>query len=220
MPLANELVISYIEKIASRGTSITDHSLARIMESLFSPCARFRDIFGIDFLISPEELQERTMDISIEELFSAERAFTYADLYAMLASKNAVLWLTPHAAVLPTGGKGLDYCGRLNDAPIHFHFRVDGKEISAVARSPEHLLEICDVLFRLLAASVVHSVFFCTWKNRFRAPINVTTLAYLMEQCQSLKMLALSDVALDENHCRVLGTYSRPDLEIDLIRCC
>jgi hypothetical protein len=40
-----------------------------------------------------------------------------------------------------------------------------------------------------------------------------------MEQCQSLKVLSLKDLELDENHCRVLGAYSRIDLEIELIRC-
>jgi hypothetical protein len=40
-----------------------------------------------------------------------------------------------------------------------------------------------------------------------------------MEQCHSLKVLSLEDLELDENHCRVLGTYSRPDLEIMLISC-
>jgi hypothetical protein len=40
-----------------------------------------------------------------------------------------------------------------------------------------------------------------------------------MEQCQSLKALSLMDLDMDENHCRVPGAYSRPGLEIELIRC-
>jgi hypothetical protein len=40
-----------------------------------------------------------------------------------------------------------------------------------------------------------------------------------MEQCQSLKVLTLYQLEMDEDHCRVLGAYSRPDLEIVLIRC-
>jgi hypothetical protein len=40
-----------------------------------------------------------------------------------------------------------------------------------------------------------------------------------MEQCQSLKILTLLDLRLDENHCRVLGIYSRPDLGIELNGC-
>jgi hypothetical protein len=35
--------------------------------------------------------------------------------------------------------------------------------------------------------------------------INVASLAYLMEQCQSLKFVALQDLDMDENHCRVLS---------------
>jgi hypothetical protein len=40
-----------------------------------------------------------------------------------------------------------------------------------------------------------------------------------MEQCQSLKFLTLLGISLDEDHCRVLGAYSRPDLEITLDSC-
>jgi hypothetical protein len=40
-----------------------------------------------------------------------------------------------------------------------------------------------------------------------------------MEHCQSLKVLSLKRLEIDENHCRVLGTYSRLDLEIVLILC-
>jgi hypothetical protein len=40
-----------------------------------------------------------------------------------------------------------------------------------------------------------------------------------MEQCQSLKVLTLMHLEMDENHCRVLGAYSRPDLEIVMERC-
>jgi hypothetical protein len=49
--------------------------------------------------------------------------------------------------------------------------------------------------------------------------INAVTLAYLLEHCQSLKALTLIDQTLDENHCRALGDYSRPGLEIVLRRC-
>ncbi len=40
-----------------------------------------------------------------------------------------------------------------------------------------------------------------------------------MEQCQSLKVLKLMKIEIDENHCRVLGDFSRPDLEIALYGC-
>jgi hypothetical protein len=97
-------------------------------------------------------------------------------------------------------------------------FSADGKEIIAVASS-EHLLEICDVVLRLLAVSVVHSVKIYKWNPHYGELINAPTLAYLMEQCQSLKFLSLYYLEIDENHCRVLGTYSRPGLEIELVRC-
>jgi hypothetical protein len=80
-------------------------------------------------------------------------------------------------------------------------------------------LEICDVVIRLLAASVVHSLVLNKWGYGDGTMINAPTLAYLMGQCQSLKDLSLEHLKLDEDHCRVLGTYSRPDLEIELKRC-
>jgi hypothetical protein len=56
----------------------------------------------------PELLQEVNLDVSTEELLSAERAFTYADLYAMLGKRDTIAWLTPHAAVARAllGGTG------------------------------------------------------------------------------------------------------------------
>jgi hypothetical protein len=49
--------------------------------------------------------------------------------------------------------------------------------------------------------------------------INAPALGYLLEQCQSLKSLKLRQLTLDENHCHVLGGYSRPGLEI-VLSCC
>jgi hypothetical protein len=46
-----------------------------------------------------------------------------------------------------------------------------------------------------------------------------TSLASLLEQYQRLKVLTLEGLALDENICRVLGTFSRPDLKIELTLC-
>jgi hypothetical protein len=49
--------------------------------------------------------------------------------------------------------------------------------------------------------------------------INALSLAYLMEQCQSLKVLTLTHLDMDENRCRELGVSSRPGLEIVLSQC-
>jgi hypothetical protein len=40
-----------------------------------------------------------------------------------------------------------------------------------------------------------------------------------MEQCHSLKVLTLEKFTLDEDHCRVLGACSRPDLDLELKTC-
>jgi hypothetical protein len=188
------------------------------MERLFSPCTRYRDIAEsqedgvIGFQEFPEELN---LDVSTAEFLSADRAFTYADLYAKLRNRKTIAWLTPHSFVARRNGPWL----RLYDASGYFCLNADGKVIDALAKYSEHLLEICDVVLRLLAASGVHSVHLSYWIARDGTFINSASLAYLMEQCQSLKVLTLEKVALDENHCRVLGAYSRPGLEINLEDC-
>jgi hypothetical protein len=194
------------------------------MERLFSPCTYFFRMLVHQgriekFTDPPGVLRELNLNASTEELLSAERAFTYADLYALLGNEDTVLWLTPHAAVARASMRLLVCWGQLNNS---CRFRIstdDGNHIYAWARSPEHLLDICDVVLRLLAASVVHSVHIHKLDSHGGLLINAPTLAYLMGQCQSLKALSLKSLTLDENQIRVLGAYSRPDLEVELIAC-
>jgi hypothetical protein len=164
-------------------------------------------------------VQELNLNVSTEELLSAERAFTFVDLHDILENEDTIAWLTQHAAVSRVHGRAMRLWNRVDESYRFVSFSADGKVIYAFARSHEALLEICDVVVRLLAVSVVHAVNI----NQCSCPdgrfINAPTLAYLMEQCQSLKFLSLKDLKLDENHCRVLGTYSRPDLEIVLKHC-
>jgi hypothetical protein len=135
------------------------------MEHLFSPCTRLYDLLeSRDRRGLPELLRELNLDVSTEELLSAERAFTYADLFAMLENRNTFAWLTPHAAVFHGGVSALLYCWEQLDGSCRFRFSADGKEIIAFGRSHEHLLEICDVVVRLLAASVVQSVCIDNWR--------------------------------------------------------
>jgi hypothetical protein len=193
------------------------------MERLFSPCTRLHDL--IESLgrlqglrrYHPEPSQELNLDVSNEELLSAKSAFIFADLFAMLGNKDTVAWLTPHAAVARKGGRAASCFDHVPHC-YRFSFNVDGKYVVALALSPEHLLEICDIVVRLLAVSVAQSVCLSHWRT-LDVFINAPTLAYLMEQCQSLKSLTLSHIALDEDHCRMLGDFSRPDLEIILNYC-
>jgi hypothetical protein len=193
------------------------------MEHLFSLRTRLRAMlesqgrlerFGGD----PEDLQELNLDVSTTELLSAERAFTYADLYAMLGNTDTIAWLTPHAAVVPVNGRWIHPWMQMNGS-CRSRFRADDKALFVLALSLEHLSEICDVVLRLLAASVVHSVRLERWDYFPGLLINAPTLAYLMEHCQSLKVLSLDSLQMDENHIRALGAFSRPDLEINLICC-
>jgi hypothetical protein len=168
----------------------------------------------------PPILQELNLDVSTEELLSADRGSTYSDLYLM-SGNGTVVWLTPHVAVarVVVNDARVLQLWRNSDERCLYSFNVDGKCIDALALSPEHILEICDVVLRLLAASVAHSVILHKWSVRDVALINATSLAYLMERCQSLKLLSLHDLEMDDNHCRVLGAYSRPDLELELNNC-
>jgi hypothetical protein len=123
------------------------------MERLFSSCTRYRDI--VESQGGRHRFREwgpeLNLDVSTEELLCPERAFTYADLYAMLGNRNnTIAWLTPHVAVA-----GEIFCGPLGAFDCAFRLNADGKRMEVTARSLEHSLEICDVVLRLLAASVV-----------------------------------------------------------------
>jgi hypothetical protein len=190
------------------------------MEHLFSPCIRLynrlenRGRLGDRYPF----LQELNLNVSTGELLRAERAFTYADLYAMVGNTNTVAWLTPHVAVVRNHGEAMQGWNQLAEE-CRFYFIADGNEIIAVALSSEHLLEICDVVFRLLAMSVVTSVCLYSPSLPYHTSINARSLAYLMEHCQSLKVLTLVNLEIDEDYCRVLGAYSRPGLDIELQHC-
>jgi hypothetical protein len=193
------------------------------MESLFTPCTRYRDILELDGVRrhQSELLRERDLDVSTEEFLSAERAFTYADLYAMLRNRNTIAWLTPHAAVMCEEDRAHLCSSFLRDEDYIFSFSVDDTDIFAVARSYAALSEIIDVVLRLLVANA-RDVYELTLKSAglddevfFNAP----SLAYLVEQCQNLEALRLERIVLNEDHCRVLGDFSKPDLEIVLKYC-
>jgi hypothetical protein len=191
---------------------------------LFSPCTRLHDLLesqGEEARDHDHELfQERNLNVSTEEFLSAESAFTYADLHDTLGDEytDTVSWLTPHAAVAREYGLGTAAWNQLYGS-CSFTFHANGKDLIAFGRSTEYLLEICDVILRLLAVSEVHRVTISKRSSPDNVLINAPSLEGLMEQCQSLKALTLNRIEMDENHCRVLGAYSRPDLEIVLDGC-
>jgi hypothetical protein len=196
------------------------------MEHLFSPCARLLDeienpdLLGGQNWADFELLQELNLNVSTEELLSAERAFTYSDLFAMLelGNQSPFAWLTPHAAVAREGRRALS-CFTHMLRGYRLMFNVDGQEIYFWAHSSEALSDILDVVRRLLVADV-REVSEVALRNEGRdLSINSTSLASLMEQCQSLKVLTLNNLEMDENHCRMLTTFSRLDLEIVLVDC-
>jgi hypothetical protein len=193
------------------------------MEDLFSPCTRLRYVLeeSLGWIEGLRGLQELDLDLSTEELLSAERGLTFADLHAMLSGFPTVAWLTPHASVMLPDGVEMDYWEQVDQGgSYNFCFTADGKDLIAFARSSEHLLETCDVVLRLMAVTVVQTVHLNNRLPIDGALINAPTLAYMMEQCQqSLKLLSLNHLEIDENHIRVLGVYSRPDLEIVLKHC-
>jgi hypothetical protein len=202
------------------------------MEHLFSPSTRYRDRLEsrrgpdepTDLTKWLQELQELNLDVSTEELLSAERAFTYADLYAMLGNEKTVLWLTPHAAVVAVSAYGTGFmCSIYLRDNYRFIFNVNGKAIFVLPRSSEAFSEIVDIIRRLLLADVseVNELEFilCTTIVHDERFFNAASLANLMEQCQSLKTLTLEQIDLDEDCIRVLGDFSRPGLEIELRHC-
>jgi hypothetical protein len=91
----------------------------------------------------------------------------------------------------------------------------------ALALSLKALSEIVDVVRRLI---VLDAREVSEWELRNidesgDAFFNSPSFAYMVEQCQNLKALTLERIALDEDHCRVLGDFSKPGLEIELRHC-
>jgi hypothetical protein len=192
------------------------------MERLFSPCTRLYDTLerrgGLSrrFRRHPE-LQELNLDVSTEELLSTERAFTYADLYAMLGNQKAIAWLTPHAAVAREGVHAY-----INWNLCRFNFNVDGQNMSALALSLGALSEILDVVRCLLVANAreIYELEFRNVGQYVDVFFNAPSFAFLVEQCKNLKVLRLRNlVSLSEDQLRVLGDFSKPGLEIVLDRC-
>jgi hypothetical protein len=154
------------------------------MERLFSPCNRLHDVTESQVRGGPprRRLRELNLDVSTEDLLSAERAFTYADLYAVLGDRETAAWLTPRAFVASAGEIIMYY--RL-DFPRLYSFScscsADGKKNVAFALSHEYLLEICDVVLRLMAASVVHSAILDKTSPSDSASMSASILAHMME---------------------------------------
>jgi hypothetical protein len=195
-------------------SSCTRSSQALTMEHLFSPCIRYFHGGWQHKSFERQGPRELKLDVSIEELLSPERAFTYTDLYAMLRNGQTMAWLTPHAAVMYSDASPGSFCDE------NFGFNADGKRMAVVlGPSSEELVEICHVVLRLLAASVIHSVCITGMRSSLDVLINAPTLAYLMEQCQSLRFLSLTYLEMDGDHIRVLGDSSKPGLEIELQQC-
>jgi hypothetical protein len=195
------------------------------MERLFSPCTRLYDSYkdqGSRENYRNRHLREVNLDVSTEVLLSAERAFTYADLYAMLCKRNTIAWLTPHAVVL-SGYEGAHLYLRSSHLQEVYSFQVNvnGKNIHALTHSSAAFSEIFDVVRRLLLADVsqVHELDVTYYHHNDETFFNAAALASLMEQCQSLTALKLEKVALDEDHFRALGAFWKPGLEIELNDC-
>jgi hypothetical protein len=205
------------------------------MELLFSPCTRYFDrvvanyegVIDERLLEEYDRLQELKLDVSTEEFLSAERAFTFADLYAMVGNGDTVLWLTPHASIVRSNWRDDLSCLRLEYLPDNYRFsvKVSGggvKHIEVLARSSAALLEIVDVVCRLLVANTTEVYDLDLWNKGqsnevfFSAPV----FASLAEQCQNLKALTLRCLdSLNADQIRVLGAFSRPGLDIELWRC-
>jgi hypothetical protein len=216
---------------------LSAHCSALTMEHLLSPCTRYRDMAESQFRRfrfggNPERLRELNLNVSTEELLSIKRAFTYADLYAMLGNDETVVWLTPHAVVMRCMRPVVMRCMRPNGLAqlcvptLYFAYRfsinADGKEIFIATSSSAARSEILAIVGRLLAVntSEVYELDLINCSRRDQVfNIAPTCFEYLMRQCQRLKVLSLTDIKMDEDQIRALGAVSRPDLEMKLVGC-
>jgi hypothetical protein len=198
------------------------------MERLLSPCTRLPDIlesrgrlFGLRD--HPEHLQEINLYLSTEEeLLSAERApkFGYMDLYAILG-QDTLAWLTPHAAVARLGERGLVSWHQLVKL-CHFCFIADGKDIIALARSSEHLLEICDIALQILAASAVYSKMEDIWYSvcdSLKTHPNLQEYAVLLSPAVlNSRIQALADMLKGNMSLYIIYMSVIPVLEMNRLR--
>jgi hypothetical protein len=78
----------------------------------------------------------------------------------MIGNEDTIAWLAPHIAVVRYHGEAesVHIWGEFDESGGFYCSADDGEDIVAVACSPEYSFEICDVVVRLLAVSVVHSV--------------------------------------------------------------
>jgi hypothetical protein len=125
------------------------------MERLFSPCSRLRDQLEIPGRLEVRTglhptlwaLQELNLDVSTEELLSAETPFTYADMNAMLGNRNTLTWLTPYGVVARDHyGIAMKAWDELDES-YRLYFSADGKDIVALARSPSIYLRFAMLFF-------------------------------------------------------------------------
>jgi hypothetical protein len=120
---------------------------------MFSPCTRLHDILESQGRLGAfrghnhKHLKELYLNVSTEELLSSERAFTYAGMYAMLESGRTVAWLTPHAAVVRSGGNAFIAWDQQLGVLYRFCFNADGKDIVASARYPSIYWRFAMLLF-------------------------------------------------------------------------
>jgi hypothetical protein len=189
------------------------------MEPLFSPRAPYYRDLSEEDQGGLESVQQLNLDVSTEELLSAERAFTYTNLYAMLGNGDTVLWLSPHANVMRQYGGAILSCSTL--LAYRFLFNVDGKEIFATASSSAAHSENLIVVGALLVANAsdVYELEFRKLGRHHQVFFNAPTFVFLLEQFRSLKVLSLTSLEMDEDQIRALGALSRPGLEIKL-KCC
>jgi hypothetical protein len=148
------------------------------MERLFSSCTRYRDLLESQRRPASrlEPWRELNLDVSTEELLSSERAFTYADLYAMSEKQRNGRVADTACSCRACEWESVYSLGQLGES-CSFCFSADGKDIFAMARSPEHSSEICDVLLQLLAVGVIHSVTLRKWTPAANFPTPTTANA-------------------------------------------
>jgi hypothetical protein len=108
-----------IAAVSQQSSTAQAHCFELSMERLFSP---FSPPETLRF--PGERFQELNLNVSTQELLSAERAFTYAELYAMTGNGDKVAWLTPHTAVARGGKRVVGYWGYFGKYRFHLVLTV------------------------------------------------------------------------------------------------
>jgi hypothetical protein len=197
-----------------------------MMEKLFAPATRYRDLYNSSLLVDPEEalpldFTEVELATRCEDLLNLE--CTWED-FCTLARKNSIVWMGDNIFV-QFGSFSTESFAFSSQRPLSIRmgksFGNDPLEIRVLA-GYDGVSLVCECLLHLLASSAQTTEVRLTGQGAL--PISASALLKFQQQTRNLQQLSLWCFTLLEDQCRALvatptiTSKGRP-LEIELFYC-